>query len=186
MSDDIYLAEIDEEQIRQVVHIILRNAKEAMPHGGTITISFENVRISRKDYLPVKDGNYVKISFQDEGTGIKREHLNRIFDPYFTTKDLAARRGLALDWQLPILSSRNTVDTLRLNQVLVAEQSFIIICRPSVMKQSLTKRLWEHQVKCPKKGKNSGNGHAKSVRMLRAMLTFIGYDVEFARRAGKQ
>jgi signal transduction histidine kinase len=47
MSDDLYPVEIDEGQIRQVMHIVLGNAREAMPQGGTVTISFENVRITR-------------------------------------------------------------------------------------------------------------------------------------------
>ncbi|MCK7467754.1 MAG: ATP-binding protein [Desulfosudis oleivorans] len=67
-----------------------------MPQGGTVTISFENVRIARGDYLPLNDGDYVKISLQDEGLGIKKEHLERIFDPYFTTKDVGSQKGVGL------------------------------------------------------------------------------------------
>lgn len=183
MSDDIFLVEIDEGQIRQVMHIILRNAKEAMPHGGTITISFENVRISREDYLPLKEGDYVRISFQDEGTGIKKEHLDRIFDPYFTTKDAGSQKGVGLGLAIAysIIKKHNGHIAVESN---IGGGTIFHIYLPAFSNEAVSdKEFVGTSSEMPKKkGKILVMDDAKSVRdVTGAMLTFIGYDVEFAR-----
>ncbi|HTZ38745.1 MAG TPA: ATP-binding protein, partial [Syntrophales bacterium] len=71
-----------------------QNAMEAMPGGGIIDIQAGNAIVETTDRLPIKDGRYVKISIRDHGQGISEEHLSKIFDPYFTTKQ--SRRGLGL------------------------------------------------------------------------------------------
>jgi CheY-like chemotaxis protein len=76
----------DEEQISQVLGNIVINAREAMPGGGAIEITAENIRVTRDMGLPVEGGQYVKICVVDHGTGISRENIDRVFDPYFTTK----------------------------------------------------------------------------------------------------
>jgi signal transduction histidine kinase len=85
---------VDEGQIRQVLQHIVQNAVEAMPDGGTIDIQAGNTIVEASDRLPLKEGRYVKISIRDHGQGIPEEHLSKIFDPYFTTKE--SRRGLGL------------------------------------------------------------------------------------------
>lgn len=96
IPDDLWLIEVDEGQIRQVIHNLVVNACEAMPDGGTILISAENVDVTSKDELPLNKGRYVKISVKDHGVGIKREDLPRIFDPYFTTKQIDFHKGVGL------------------------------------------------------------------------------------------
>ena len=78
---------------------IITNALEAMPQGGTLTISAKNYRHRNKDpdaTLSLKPGNYVRISIHDDGTGIPEHHLNRIFDPYFSTKAMGVQKGMGL------------------------------------------------------------------------------------------
>jgi two-component system, cell cycle sensor histidine kinase and response regulator CckA len=86
----------DEREIRQVFGNILSNAREAMPSGGTLTISAENVKANPKDELPLLERNYVCISIEDTGLGIPKNHLQRIFDPYYTTKPLGIQKGMGL------------------------------------------------------------------------------------------
>ncbi len=57
-----------------------------MPEGGTIRINIENSILGSDTGLPLPEGKYVKIILQDQGTGISEEHLQKIFDPYFTLK----------------------------------------------------------------------------------------------------
>ncbi len=95
ISDDLWPAEIDEGQTSQVIQNLVINADQSMPEGGTIKVQAENVVVSAKDTLPLKDGEYVKISIQDQGIGIPEEHLQRIFDPYFSTKQKGSGLGLA-------------------------------------------------------------------------------------------
>ncbi|OPY79488.1 MAG: Sporulation kinase E [Syntrophorhabdus sp. PtaU1.Bin153] len=94
--DDLRPIEGDEAQIRQVIHNIVLNSKEAMPDGGTIKIGATNVTLGSEDSILLPHGHYVKISVEDEGMGIKEEDLPRIFDPYFSTKGMGARKGMGL------------------------------------------------------------------------------------------
>jgi two-component system, cell cycle sensor histidine kinase and response regulator CckA len=95
-SRNLSPVEIDEGQMTQVFSNILINAKEAMPDGGTISIRAENVSISEGTSIPLKEGDYVRISIQDSGTGIPEEIQFKIFDPYFSTKGLGPRKGSGL------------------------------------------------------------------------------------------
>jgi two-component system, cell cycle sensor histidine kinase and response regulator CckA len=80
-------------QIAQVINNLVINADQAMPDGGAMQIGVANVR---HDGIspPLPEGSYVRITVKDEGTGIAPEHVDRIFDPYFTTK--AGGSGLGL------------------------------------------------------------------------------------------
>ncbi|MFH1026309.1 MAG: ATP-binding protein [Nitrospirota bacterium] len=95
IPDSIWPLEVDEGQMVQVINNLIINADQAMPEGGVIRISAENVTISQDDMLPLNKGRYVKITIEDRGTGIPREHLQKIFDPYFSTKQKGSGLGLA-------------------------------------------------------------------------------------------
>jgi PAS domain S-box-containing protein len=88
----------DDGQLVQVFSNIVINARQAMPHGGTVVIRAENVVESATRWehaLRVTPGRYVRISVADAGIGIADEHIGRIFDPYFTTKQQGSGLGLA-------------------------------------------------------------------------------------------
>lgn len=74
---------------------LLINADKAMPEGGTIRICVENKRLDETYSLPLENGRYVKITIEDQGIGIPEEHLSKIFDPYFTTREKSSGLGLA-------------------------------------------------------------------------------------------
>jgi PAS domain S-box-containing protein len=93
-------AEIDEGQMRQVVHNIIMNAVESMPQGGTVKVASEEITLKAEDGVPLQAGDYAKISIQDSGTGISPENLPKIFDPYFTTKERRAGMGLATSYSI--------------------------------------------------------------------------------------
>ncbi|MEW5803851.1 MAG: PAS domain S-box protein [bacterium] len=136
IQEDLWLAEIDEGQVSQVIHNLVINASQAMPEGGLIEVRAENVTLgTRADAaLPpregkehvmhgcvhsepgekseygaghgtkgewgIKAGKYIKISIRDHGVGIPEEYLNRIFDPYFTTKPKGSGLGLAVTYSI--------------------------------------------------------------------------------------
>jgi PAS domain S-box-containing protein len=91
--------EMDVGQMNTVIHNLIINAIQAMPQGGVITISADNLCVEEKQTGPfllrLRPGNYVKITIKDTGIGISREDLPRIFDPYFTTKADGNGLGLA-------------------------------------------------------------------------------------------
>jgi signal transduction histidine kinase len=96
MPDDLPPVEVDRKQMHQVLENIIRNSLEAMPQGGTIEFHAESTVMSAENKLQLTPGEYVRISIRDTGSGIKRENLSRIFDPYFTTKTKDGRKGLGL------------------------------------------------------------------------------------------
>jgi PAS domain S-box-containing protein len=98
--DDLWLVDVDEGQISQVMHNLVINADHAMPEGGTITIRCENSIVRSHSSLPLKPGDYVKIIVQDHGVGITKEHLPKVFDPYFTTKQKGSGLGLASSYSI--------------------------------------------------------------------------------------
>ena len=95
LAADLWLVEADEGQISQVVNNLLINADQAMPEGGTITVSAENVHITSQEFLSLQNGNYVVITVEDHGIGISEKHLGKIFDPYFSTKHNGHGLGLS-------------------------------------------------------------------------------------------
>ncbi len=98
-DDDLWLVDIDKNQISQVMQNIVINAAHAMPDGGIIDITAKNfvfLNEGANPLLPLKKGNYVKISIADYGKGISSEYIDKIFDLYFTTKDTGSGLGLAI------------------------------------------------------------------------------------------
>jgi len=95
ISADLRSVEADEAQMSQVFHNIIINAAQAMPDGGTLTVSAENITLGAGNQLTLPPGGYVRISFADEGCGMSEEVQRRIFDPYYTTKAGGTGLGLA-------------------------------------------------------------------------------------------
>lgn len=85
----------DPGQMSQVFNNLLINARQAMPQGGNVTVTAGNREVHSGDPVPVASGRYVRVTVTDQGSGIALEHLPRIFDPYFTTKELGSGLGLA-------------------------------------------------------------------------------------------
>lgn len=92
---DLRAIEVDEGQIHQAFHNIIINAVQAMPEGGTISISAENVSLAGDTPSSLSPGEYVRFTFSDTGPGISVENQSNIFDPYFTTKSGGKGIGLA-------------------------------------------------------------------------------------------
>ncbi len=100
ISNELWSTEIDEGQISQVINNLIINADQAMPEGGTIQVHAKNITVGVEDDVPLQDGEYVKITITDQGSGISPEHLQKIFDPYFTTKQKGSGLGLAISYSI--------------------------------------------------------------------------------------
>lgn len=95
ISDDLFLVDIDKTQVSQALHNLIMNARESMPDGGTITVAARNVTDfeGEPEIVAVP---CVKLSVVDQGSGIPLENLERIFDPYFSTKERGNQKGTGL------------------------------------------------------------------------------------------
>lgn len=97
IPEDIWFVDIDKDQISRVIQNIALNASQSMPASGTIEISCENLQNPALEDLPLPgDRKFVKITIKDNGSGIPQNMLEKIFDPYFTTKQEGSGLGLAI------------------------------------------------------------------------------------------
>lgn len=94
MVEKLCPVKCDSTQISQVIQHLISNARQAMPDGGYIDIAADNINHPGNSKLT--PGQYVFFSIRDYGCGIAAKNLDRIFDPYFTTKILGADQGTGL------------------------------------------------------------------------------------------
>ena len=98
LAEELWSAELDQGQIRQVINSILLNAVQASSEGDVVRVTAQNVVLDEMDELP--PGRYLKIGVIDQGVGISAENLGRIFDPYFTTRELGSGLGLTTAYSI--------------------------------------------------------------------------------------
>ncbi|MEK7294845.1 MAG: ATP-binding protein [Nitrospirota bacterium] len=90
-DEQIPLIQVDPDKMKQVFWNLVMNALQAMPSGGHVTISTERRRVMSGK----RSGDVVEVAVQDTGVGIKKEDMNKIFFPFFTTKKDGSGLGLA-------------------------------------------------------------------------------------------
>jgi PAS domain S-box-containing protein len=105
ISEELWPVTVDEGQICQVIHNLVINARQAMKEGGECIIQAHNVDgdevdISGFGQIAIYSDQWVQISFIDHGIGISKEDLEKIFDPYFTTKSTGSGLGLATSYSI--------------------------------------------------------------------------------------
>jgi PAS domain S-box-containing protein len=107
---DLWGVQGDPTQLHQVLLNLCVNARDAMPHGGTLKLSACNVVLDEQCTMPsseAKPGPHVLVEVQDTGIGMPPDVLERIFEPFFTTKELGKGTGLGLSTTLAIIKGHN-------------------------------------------------------------------------------
>lgn len=174
LAEDLWPIHADEIQISQALANILINADQAMEGGGTIRIVCENAEIDETGALPLPQGRYVRISIIDQGRGIAEEHLERIFDPYFTTRGQGHGFGLAAAYS--IIRSHGGI--INVQSVEGAGTTFTLLV-PAAAEAK------EDTAPSPAPSKGSGRilvmDDEQAVRQITgAMLANLGYSADFA------
>lgn len=96
VARDVADVEGDPDQLGQAFRALFQNAQEAMPAGGTLTVEVTDLPVGAPRPANVPPGRHVCIRIRDSGGGIAAESLPRIFDPYFSTKERGAQKGMGL------------------------------------------------------------------------------------------
>jgi len=180
IPDDVWPIEADEGQIAQVISNIVINADHAMPEGGEVRVDVENVVAQANDAPLTVHGSYVKISIADHGVGIPREHLSKIFDPYFTTKHKGSGLGLATAYSVV---KNHAGHIIAESQPTVGSTFYVYL--PASEKAPLEQRDALPQV-IKGQGRILLMDDEELVRDLAAeMLSFLGYHVVLAREGNE-
>ena len=96
IAPDIWPIKVDAGELELALVNLFLNARDAMPKGGALWLTAENVILSRGDTAAEIEGEFVGLRLTDTGTGIPPDILERIFEPFFTTKPLDKGTGLGL------------------------------------------------------------------------------------------
>jgi signal transduction histidine kinase/CheY-like chemotaxis protein len=108
LPEDLWIISADATQMHQVLMNLCVNARDAMPDGGSISISAENTFVDEnyaRMHIEAKPGRFVLITVSDTGPGMPPEIQSRIFEPFFTTKEMTKGTGLGLSTALTIVKS---------------------------------------------------------------------------------
>jgi PAS domain S-box-containing protein len=177
-AHDLWKAEVDKGQISQVIDNLVINANQAMPEGGKIHIKAENIILERENPLPLPEGKYIKITFRDEGIGVPEEYLQRIFDPYFSTKQEGSGLGLATVYS--IIQKHEGYITVE-SQTGKGTTFFLYL-------PAIEEKISEEEEKKAPKRTPTGEGKILIMddekivrRAVGGMLSRLGYMVEFAK-----
>ena len=179
IQEKLWNVNVDKGQISQVISNLIINAMQAMPDGGNLYIKLENIQFNKKkSNIPLK-GDFVKITIRDEGIGIPEKHLDKIFDPYFSTKQTGSGLGLSIVYG--IIEKHKGYITV--DSKLGAGTIFHIYLPASGEASSKPKRI-----EVPKQLDNNGQlkralimDDEESIRhILGDMLKLCGYQVDLA------
>ena len=173
---DLWVVEADKGQLSHVIHNLVINAHQAMPRGGTVTLTGENILIGTNEIkckVALPKGPYVKITIEDQGIGIPTEYLTQIFDPYFTTKQTGSGLGLSTAYSVTknhggtMTVSSELGKGTKLNLYMPASSNSLMISDESL------------PTSISGEGKVLVMDDEDSVRLLlEEMLSHLGYEVE--------
>jgi PAS domain S-box-containing protein len=96
IGDGVWKVFADRAQLELALMNLIINARDAMPAGGTVTIVAENRKVGAGELPGAPAGDYVRLAIRDSGTGIPRENLEKVLEPFFTTKEVGKGSGLGL------------------------------------------------------------------------------------------
>lgn len=175
IQDNLQPVDVDAGQISQVINNLIINADHAMPAGGVIVVKAENVTIA-SDKTALPEGDYVKIIVKDEGIGIQKDHLEKIFEPYFTTKQKGSGLGLATSYSIV----KNHDGYITVDSALGVGTTFCVwlpACKKEVVANT-------EQCKAPGEGRGRillMDDEESILEATSEVLTYLGYEVVTAR-----
>jgi PAS domain S-box-containing protein len=179
LPDDLWQVKADKGQISQVIANLIINAKQAMPDGGSLYIEAENIKDLNESTVRHLSGDFVKFSIRDEGVGISAKHVERIFDPYFSTKQTGSGLGLAA--VLSIITQHNGHISVASKPDIGTTFTIFLPAEKSSYKPTVTTHLDLTEKPTSTSGHILVMDDEEMVRNVSAaMLKRCGYTVDFA------
>lgn len=176
LPENIWPVVVDEGQISQVLQNLIINAEQAMPEGGAIEVNVANESITAPADLPLKEGNYVRVSVQDQGIGIPHDHLSKIFDPYFTTKQKGSGLGLATTYSI----IKRHEGHITVSSALGKGACFTVYLSASAVQEQYNEE-GSHQLICGKGRVLIMDDEDEIQEVLGKMLEHLGFEVDYAK-----
>lgn len=175
IPDDLWTVDIDKGQINQVISNLIINADQAMPEGGVLRVSAENIEVHLGESSALPARHRVSIAIEDQGIGIPEGYLEKIFDPYFTTKQQGHGLGLATSYSI---IKRHGGDIQVESQVGIGTK--FTICIPALVGHRM-EESYQAVRPVPGQGNILIMDDEEQVRLtLGRMLVYLGYTVEYA------
>ena len=175
LADDLWPVAFDVGQMSQVINNLVINAKQAMPTGGSLTVTAQNVGARKHKGIRLPAGRFVKIAIADTGAGIEPRYLEKIFDPYFTTKPSGTGLGLATTYSI-VKKHEGVIDV----QSTLGKGTTFTLYLPALSTATRAEVMGGDDV-------YTGSGRVlimddeETIREIaRALLERLGYEVEFA------
>jgi len=188
---DLWPVAIDKSQIGQAIHNIIINADEAMLEGGNVLVSVRNTEIN-KEKADLKPGNYVKITIADSGIGIPEENITRIFDPYFSTKEMGTQKGMGLGLSIAHSIVQKHDGDIHVNSTIGNGATFTVYLPAADENQSIPPEDTRRKKKPAMSSSLKGSGkillmddEAMIRNVGKSLLNHLGYDAEFAAHGEK-
>lgn len=180
LQDDLWSANVDRGQIGQVIQNLVINACQAMPQGGLMEIRAANEQVAEGNNLGIYPGRYLRIVIKDHGTGIEPGIIERIFDPYYTTKPGGHGLGLATVYTIIMRHA----GSIQVESVPGQGTSFILML-PAADELPIAGGLDDIRPE-PGEGRILVMDDEGMVRnTLGRMLTYLGYQAVFSRHGAE-
>ena len=175
IDEDLWAVDIDEGQMSQVLNNLIINASQAMPDGGLLEVHAENEIVGPGHQAGLQQGRYVCMAVKDRGVGISEEHIGKVFDPYFTTKQKGSGLGLAVSYSIV----KRHDGQITVESELGAGTTFRVYLPASTGKLPPEVRAEEKPI--PGEGKILVMDDDEQIRhMVGHLLAGVGYEAEFA------
>ena len=181
LAEDLSPVYCDLGQIHQLVANLVMNAKESMPEGGVIELDAWNTEVAAFEVPSLAAGRYVKLTIKDHGVGIPEENRSRVFDPYFSTKQRGAQKGMGLGLTIAyaIVKRHDGLISIHSTPGIGTE---IQVYLPVSGGKPVEARPRSEVKPAPFKGRVLYMDDDDMVRDLaREMISYIGYEVQVAR-----
>ena len=177
LADEDAASLLDITQIGQVLMNLATNARDAMPHGGSLTIATDKVTLDesfRKIHGFGLPGDYVKLSVSDTGTGMDERTMEHIFEPFFTTKEVGKGTGLGLASAYGIMKQHNGYINVSSRP---GEGSTFLLYLPEVKEKPRETRSAVHEAKGGSETLLLAEDNADIRSVMSGILKMSGYTV---------